>query len=192
MAGRNPKPTILSKGKRAASGLEPQPKILLTGKANRLAEEFLISPEAQKLWKHLYEPLRDAKLATEADTFALLELAESIAEMREARIRVREIDESIDRVRKGVRLDDGAVLVGEDVMQQLALLDRMRQSAKLDIKWAYDRVRDLMAGMGCTPAARSKIRLEDAQGDIFADAMRMIDVKFIESDAGADAGSATE
>lgn len=50
------------------------------------------------------------------------------------------------------------------------------------LKWAYERVRDLMNGMGCTPASRSKIQLDDAQSDMFADAMRMIDVTFHDKD----------
>jgi len=182
VAGRTPKPTALKRGKRAINPNEPKPKILETRKANELAREFLISDEAKRLWPYLYEPLRDSRLATEADSFALLELAESIAEMREGRIRVRELDESINVLRQGVSLGEGAALLDEDVSAQLALLDRMRSSAKLDIKWAYDRVRDLMSGMGCTPAARSKIKLDDAQGDMFADAMRMIDVRFVDVD----------
>lgn len=180
MAGRTPKPTLLKRGKRAANPNEAKPKTLETRKANALAAEFLISDEARKLWPYLYEPLRDARLATEADVFALLELAESIAEMREGRLRIREIEASITMIREGVNLGDGAALVDEDVMTQINLLERMKAAIKLDIKWAYDRVRDLMAGMGCTPAARSKIHLDDAQTDMFADAMRMIDVKFVD------------
>lgn len=180
--GRTPKPTALARGKRAANPHEPQPKLLQTRLANEIAREFLISSEAKRLWPYLYEPLRDARLATEADTFALLELAESIAEMREGRLRVRELEESISQLRNGVTLGDGAALVDEETMAQLNMLERMKGTAKLDIKWAYDRVRDLMSGMGCTPAARSKIKLDDAQSDMFVDAMRMIDVRFVDTD----------
>lgn len=180
MAGRTPKPTLLKRGKRAVNPHEPKPMLLEKRLANKVASELLISEEAQRLWPYLYEPLREARLATEADIFALLELTESIAEMREARLRVKALDASIDDLRQGVALGEGAALVDEDVMAQINALERMKAAAKLDIKWAYDRVRDLMSGMGCTPAARSKIKLDDAQGDMFADAMRMIDVKFVD------------
>ena len=183
--GRTPKPTALKKGKRAVNPHEPQPRLLQTRLANEVAREFLISAEARRLWPYLYEPLRDARLATEADIFALVELAESIAEMREGRLRVRELEDSISALRSGVTLGDGAALVDEETMAQINALERMKGAAKLDIKWAYDRVRDLMSGMGCTPAARSKIKLDDAQSDMFADAMRMIDVRFVDTDAGA-------
>lgn len=170
-AGRKPKPTLLAKGKRAVNPLEPKPNLLETRKANAVAAEFLLSEEAKRLWPYLYGPLRDARLATEADIFALLELAESIAEMREGRMRARALDESISMLRDAAAGDG---LVDESILAQVNALDRMRAAAKLDVKWAYERVRDLMSGMGCTPAARSKIRLEDAQGDMFADAMRMV------------------
>lgn len=192
MAGRRPKPTSVSRTKRARDASEPAPRPLETRAANRIAGEFLISEEAKKLWPYLYEPLRDSRLATEADTFALLELAESIAEMREARLRVREIDETIRSLREGVTLGAGVALLDEEAMNQIKMLESMRASSKLDIKWAYERVRDLMSGMGCTPAARSKIRLEDAQTDIFADAMRMIDVRFVDNDTGEEAGAVIE
>ncbi len=180
MAGRTPKPTALKRGKRAVNPHEPKPMLLEKRLANQVARDFLISDEAKRLWPYLYEPLRESRLATEADIFALLELAESIGEMREGRLRVKEIEESIQMLRSGVSLGEGQSLVDEEVMNQLNMLDRMKGAAKLDIKWAYDRVRDLMSGMGCTPAARSKIKLDDAQGDMFADAMRMIDVKFVD------------
>lgn len=192
MAGRNPLPTALKRGKRAVNQAEPQPKLLERRKALALGKEFIIGQEALRLWPYLFEPLREARLATEADFFALVELAESIGEMREARIRVQAIDADIQALRDGTDIGGGAVLVDEAMTAQIAALERIKSALKLDIKWAYDRVRDLMSGMGCTPAARSKIKLDDAQSDMFADAMRMIDVTFHESEDGAAAGAVSE
>lgn len=182
MAGRTPKPTPLKRGKRAVNPAEPKPMLLDKRKAMAAAREFLISAEARRLWPYLYEPLREARLATEADLFALLELAESIGEMREARLQAQAIEARIQALQGGTDLGNGASLVDEDLAAELAGLEKRKAALKLDIKWAYDRVRDLMSGMGCTPAARTKIKLDDAQGDMFADAMRMIDVTFHDAD----------
>lgn len=192
MAGRTPKPTALKRGKRAVNHQEPQPKLLERRKALALGKEFLIGQEALRLWPYLFEPLREARLATEADLFALLELAESIGEMREARLQAQAIEARIQALRDGTDLGGGAALVDEGLASEIAALERAKQATRLDVKWAYDRVRDLMSGMGCTPAARSKIRLEDAQGDMFADAMRMIDVTFHDSDGDADEQAAIQ
>lgn len=178
MAGRTPKPTALKAGKRAVNRDEPKPLLLEKRKAMALGRDFLIGGEAKRLWPYLYEPLREARLATEADIFPLLELAESIGEMREARLAVQALEAQIAGLSGGTDLGNGAALVDEDLDAQIGKLERRMAARKLDIKWAYDRVRDLMSGMGCTPAARSKIKLEDAQSDMFADAMRMLDVTF--------------
>lgn len=192
MAGRNPLPTALKRGKRGVNWAEPQPKLLERRKALALGKEFLIGQEALRLWPYLFEPLREARLATEADLFALFELAESIGEMRESRLRAQAIEADLQALRGGTEIGGGAMLVDEALTTQIAALERRMAAAKLDIKWAYERVRDLMAGMGCTPAARSKIKLDDAQGDMFTDAMRMIDVTFHEPGDGATAGAVSE
>lgn len=192
MAGRTPKPTALKRGKRAVNHLEPQPKLLERRKALALGKEFLIGQEARRLWPYLFEPLREARLATEADLFALFELAESIGEMREARLQALSIEARIQALRDGTDLGGGSALVDKDLASEIAALERAKQATRLDVKWAYDRVRDLMAGMGCTPAARSKIKLDDAQGDMFADAMRMIDVTFHDSGEAAPNGALSE
>ena len=101
MAGRTPKPTPLKRGKRAVNPAEPKPMLLDKRKAMAAAREFLISAEAKRLWPYLYEPLREARLATEADLFALLELAESIGEMREARLQAQAIEARIQALQGG-------------------------------------------------------------------------------------------
>lgn len=183
MAGRIRKPTALAKGKRAKNPDEARPDFLSDHKADKLGELYLIGAEAQRLWKHLYKPLVKCHLATEADIFALLELAESVGEMRETRLAIRQIDEQLATLQAGSDLGGGQSLIDENLQGQLQALERRRGALKLDVKWAYERVRDLMSGMGCTPAARSKIRVDDAQTDMFADAMRMIDVSFHDSQA---------
>ena len=183
MAGRIAKPTALARGKRAKNPDEARPTFLTPRKANALGDEYLIGAEARRVWKHLYEPLVECRLATEADIFALLELAESIGEMRETRLAIRQIDEQLATLQAGSDLGGGQSLIDENLQGQLQALERRRGALKLDVKWAYERVRDLMSGMGCTPAARSKIRVDDAQSDMFADAMRMIDVSFHDSQA---------
>lgn len=189
IAGRKPKPTALSRGKRAINRNEPQPNKLHVRTANLIGAELLIGAEAKRIWERLYRPLVDCRLATEADAFALLELAESIGEMRESRLQLLDLNAVIEGLSGGKDLGGGASLVDETAMAQLNALERKRAALKLDIKWAYERVRDLMNGMGCTPAARSKIQLDDAQSDMFADAMRMIDVTFHDGD---DAGAVSE
>lgn len=189
MAGRTPLPSALKNGKRAVNKDEPKPLLLEKRRAMALGRDFLIGGEAKRLWPYLYEPLREARLATEADIFPLLELAESIGEMREARLAVQALEAQIAGLAGGTDLGGGAALVDDDLDAQIGKLERRMAARKLDIKWAYDRVRDLMSGMGCTPAARSKIKLDDAQGDMFADAMRMLDVTFHDAD---DAGTVPE
>lgn len=178
--GRKPKPSALSRGNRGVNRQEPQPNKLTVRQANALGQDLLIGTEAKRIWERLYKPLTDCKLATEADQFALLELAESIGEMREARLQLIELNAFIDSMNGGIDLGGGARLMNEAMEKQLNAMERKRAALKLDIKWAYERVRDLMSGMGCTPAARSKIKLDDAQTDMFADAMRMIEVRFDE------------
>jgi phage terminase small subunit len=183
MAGRRPKPSATRKTREPRSPFEPQPAFLKPRKAAALGDEYLIGQEARRLWKHLYEPLIDCHLATEADIFALLELAESIGEMRETRLAIRALDEQLMQLQAGDDLGNGQSLLNESLQALIGQLERKRGALKLDVKWAYERVRDLMSGMGCTPAARSKIRVDDAQTDLFADAMRMIDVSFVDSEA---------
>lgn len=177
--GRRCKPTQLAAGKRARNPWEPKPYKLLEKNgqvitAEKAGEILLIGEEAKRIWRYLYMPLIDCGLATEADVFALLELAESIGEMRETRMQAQAIAEAIQNLRGGTDMGGGAALMDECTANEIAALERSKAALKLDIKWAYERVRDLMSGMGCTPAARSKMVLDDAQTDMFVDAQRML------------------
>ena len=175
MAGRTPLPTNVHRlngnpGKRKRGEKEPRPAYLETRQANALRDELLTTDEARRYWDVLYPALRDARLITIVDVPGFVEWCESLGESWRARKVRAGVEKQLAGLRDGIGVDLGygqRFISAEDTQTLVDTLQKQKDALTLELKWAHERTKDLTAGFGGTPAARTKIELVDAQLDLF-------------------------